>query len=95
MPFVYILHSQKLDKYYIGFTVNDPEIRLDQHNSRHFDTSFTVRGIPWKLIFSIKCESEKQARQIESHVKKMKSKKFVENLIKYPDLCNELIRRFS
>lgn len=39
MAFVYILHSLKLDKSYIGSTSVDPTIRLDMHNSGYYEIS--------------------------------------------------------
>ncbi len=43
---VYVLYSDRIDRYYIGYT-NDLERRLSEHNRRK--GKFTDRGIPWEL----------------------------------------------
>jgi putative endonuclease len=48
MYYVYILFSEKLGKKYIGRT-DDLRSRIKEHNRG--DSSFTNRGIPWKLIY--------------------------------------------
>ena len=48
MYYVYILFSQKLNKRYIGST-NSLRERIKRHNSK--SSKFTLRGIPWKLIY--------------------------------------------
>jgi len=48
MYYVYILFSHKLNKKYIGST-NDLKNRLKEHNAGR--TPFTIKGIPWKLIY--------------------------------------------
>ena len=39
--FVYILHSEKLDKFYVG-TTTDVEKRIIEHNTGHYKDSFSV-----------------------------------------------------
>lgn len=63
---VYILYSSKLDKYYVGFTV-DIDHRLVQHNARI--STFTSRGIPWVLVHCFEVATEKEARQLEKTIK--------------------------
>lgn len=48
MYYVYILYSKKLKKKYIGLT-QEIKLRVKEHNNGK--TSFTKRGIPWKLIY--------------------------------------------
>ncbi|MEK7064962.1 MAG: GIY-YIG nuclease family protein [Patescibacteria group bacterium] len=48
MHYVYILYSQKLNKFYVGRT-DDLKRRLGEHNSG--STPFTASGTPWKLVF--------------------------------------------
>jgi putative endonuclease len=40
---------------------------------------------------SIECTSFAQAREIESHVKRMKSKKYIANLKQYPEIIQKLL----
>jgi putative endonuclease len=38
--------------------------------------------------------SENQARLIEKHIKKMKSKTYIHNLVKYPEIAEKLLLKF-
>lgn len=50
--YLYILHSNSTNKYYIGET-SDVSFRLNLHNSHEFKGSFTKIASDWevKLIF--------------------------------------------
>jgi putative endonuclease len=78
MPFAYILYSEKLDKYYIG-SCTSLERRLYEHNIGH--SKFTSLGVPWKIVYSEEFETLPEARQRELKIKKMKSRKYIEELI--------------
>jgi putative endonuclease len=39
--YVYILHSQKLNRYYVG-TTDNPANRLMEHNSIKYEDAYTV-----------------------------------------------------
>ncbi len=93
MANVYILYSKKLDSYYIGSCKNLDE-RMLEHARKKFNTSFTIRADDWKLFLKIDNLEYKQARDIEGHIKKMKSRKYIENMVKYPELIDKLIQRF-
>ena len=80
MFFIYILFSEKLNRFYIG-TTDDVEKRLLEHNLALYSDSFTSKGIPWELKLSYTCNSSKQAYELERFIKKMKSRKFIERLI--------------
>jgi len=94
MAAVYILYSQSLDKYYIGSCIEVTE-RLDQHLSKIFPGAFTTKANDWVIFFSLIDLSYKQARSIESHIKSMKSKKYIQNLKKYPELSKKLINLYN
>ena len=49
MYVLYILYSERLDHYYVGYT-NDIERRLSEHNRRK--GKYTDRGIPWELVYT-------------------------------------------
>ena len=91
---VYILYSEKLKKYYIG-TTNDVKKRLIEHNESRYNNAYTLKGIPWKIIFEINELSSNQAYKIELHIKKMKSKIYIQNLIKYPEMKKKLILKYD
>ena len=92
--FVYILYSEKLDKFYIGYSAK-PEERLLYHNDPVGNSIWTKRGIPWAKFLIIPCSSEKQAVNIERHVKKMKSKKYILDLLNYPELVHKLQLKYT
>lgn len=48
MYYVYIIHSRKLNKYYVGSTA-DIRARITEHNAGK--VSFTSRGLPWVLVY--------------------------------------------
>ena len=78
IPVTYILYSEKLNKYYVGSTT-DIQRRLEEHNRGK--EKFTSTGVPWKLVYKEIFQELKQARQRELHIKKMKSRKYIESLI--------------
>jgi putative endonuclease len=80
MPaFCYILFSSKLNKYYVGSTP-DMERRLDDHNRGK--EKFTRTGVPWALVYTETFEVLAMARRRELEIKKKKSRKYIESLIR-------------
>ena len=94
MATVYILHSDSIDKYYIGSCEN-LEQRIKEHLQGDFEKSFTKRAKDWKLYLKIEDLGYQQSRAIEQHIKNMKSKVYIENLAKYPELRNKLVLRYK
>ena len=78
MPFMYILFSEKVNKYYIGACI-DLERRLYEHNIGH--SKFTSTGIPWQLKYAEEFATLQEAKRRELAIKKMKSRKYIEHLI--------------
>ena len=68
MATVYILHSEKLQRYYVGSCKNLNE-RLEQHRKQVFTKSFTARANDWKMYFQLDDLSYEQARKIEALIK--------------------------
>ena len=91
---VYILFSEKLNRYYIGQTVN-VEVRLIQHNSGFYDKASTKVSNDWKLFWKLKCNSKRQAIQIESHIKRMRNKVYYQNLVTFPEISEKLLLKFK
>jgi putative endonuclease len=89
MASVYILHSKKLNRFYIR-SCKDLSYRIDQHLNKEFEGSFTTAAEDWVLYFSIDKLAYQQARLIEVHLKKMKSKTYIQNLTKYPEIVERL-----
>jgi putative endonuclease len=93
--FCYILYSLSIDRYYIGYT-SDIEERYELHKNGHFGRkAFTFRTDDWEIYLLIPCETIEQALFIESKIKKMKSRKYIENLKKYPELIGKLLKGFN
>ena len=78
MPVTYILFSSKLQKHYIG-ACTDIDRRLHEHNNGH--SKFTSLGIPWTVLYVKEFETLVLAKQFELKIKKMKSKKYILELI--------------
>jgi len=91
---VYILYSPSIDRYYIGQTENI-DIRIDWHQEKVFLRCFTARASDWLIFLTVDCISRKQAVNIEAHIKKMKSRKYIQNLLKYPEIIERLKLRYS
>ena len=79
MFYVYILYSQKLDKYYVGYT-SDIEIRLHAYQNLG-RSKYTSKGIPWILQYSEPYKNELEAMRREKAIKAMKSRKYIISLI--------------
>ena len=78
MPFMYILYSEKLRKYYIGACTNI-ERCLNEHNIGH--SKFTSLGIPWTVMYKEEFDDLQLAKKRELEIKKKKSKRYIEQLI--------------
>jgi putative endonuclease len=92
-PVVYILHSEKLDKFYIGYSLNF-EQRLEIHNSEQ-NTKWTKRGRPWIPFLIIECSSKKQAMAIEKYLKNQKSRQTLLELKSNEQFVSKLLSKFS
>ena len=78
MYFVYIIYSEKIDKYYIGMSY-DPDERLMFHNLGK--GGWTKRGLPWELVFQKQFNNKEIAQNKENFIKRQKNRTFVEKLI--------------
>ncbi|HEY9177834.1 MAG TPA: GIY-YIG nuclease family protein [Flavipsychrobacter sp.] len=95
MAHVYILYSQIADKYYTG-SCHDLAERLSAHQSKTYSDSYTAMlSADWGLYFQIDNLEYEQARGIEQHIKRMKSRRYIENLKRYPDMAEKLKIKYS
>jgi putative endonuclease len=76
--YVYIIYSQLKDRYYTGYTC-DPAERLTEHNLGA--TPSTRPGRPWTIVYTEEFDNKTAAIKRENEIKKMKSRKYIENLI--------------
>jgi putative endonuclease len=89
-----IIYSENADKFYIGQTM-DIERREMQHNNKCFKDCSTKIAVDWTVFHLIECKSRKQAILIEKHIKKMRSRKYILNLKKYPDIAQRLFDKYN
>jgi len=76
---MYILYSEKIDRYYTG-TTDDLPWRLERHNAGW--GRYTKRGIPWKIVHAEDFKKKSDALKREREIKARKSKKYIESVIK-------------
>ena len=96
MPYCYILHSALLDRYYTGATEEPLEVRIRKHNHQSYGKNhFTAKSDDWQLFHWVQCESMLQALRLERHIKKMKSRKYLQNLKKYPQIAEKLLDKYK
>ena len=90
----YILYSPYFDRFYIGATQESVEIRLQKHNNKTYGTTASAYTNDWQIFLTIECSTYAQAINIERHIKKMKSKTYLLNLKKYPELISKLLLQY-
>lgn len=74
---VYIL-SLCNGNYYIGSTRNLEQRLIDHQLGK---SGYTHKYLPVKLVFQQSCDNYSQAKKLENHIKRFKSKVMVEKLI--------------
>jgi putative endonuclease len=79
MPFTYILHSHKLNKFYIGHTSPSVEERLKKHLSNH--KGFSAQAKDWRIVYSREFESKSKAYAHEREIKNWKSRDKINEII--------------
>ncbi len=79
MYYVYILYSEKINRYYVGYS-HDPELRLSSRHNMGY-VKATRNGRPYRLICRKGFDTESEARIEEHRIKKKKSRKYIEYLI--------------
>ena len=68
-----------------------PYERLERHIANYYGVKkFTAKADDWEVFLSIQCQSITQARRIEKHIKRMKSRKYIRNLKIYPEIIDKL-----
>ena len=77
--FVYILRSEVDGCYYVGYT-HDLDLRLIHHNDGW--TKSTKAKRPWSLVYSEEFGSKSDAIKREREIKRMKSRAYIESLIR-------------
>ena len=70
MFYLYILHSASADKFYVGYTGDDPNERVRKHNSNH--KGFTGFARDWAIVYTELFESKAEAIAREKQIKNWK-----------------------
>ena len=91
---VYVIQSEFDISFYIGKT-SDLTKRLLYHNSPQMNVGITKRKIPWHYYYVLEVENSALAGKIENHIKRMKSRSYIMNLKKYPEIGEKLIEKYS
>ena len=78
--YLYILYSDKLDKYYIGYSGDELTARIRKHNSNH--KGFTGKADDWILVYCEKYLTKALAYARERQIKGWKSRTAILRLIK-------------
>ncbi|MGB5692191.1 MAG: GIY-YIG nuclease family protein [Flavobacteriaceae bacterium] len=94
MHYVYVIQSLLDKSFYVGRTSN-LERRLEYHNSIKKNIGETRKRIPWKYYFVLEVGNPGIASKIERHIKRMKSRIYIENLVKYPEIGERLFKKYS
>ncbi len=94
MHYVYVIYSASLSRYYIGETKDVCE-RIKQHNSGFFDKAYTSIVNDWILFLKLEFDNRGQARKVENHIKKMKSRKYIQDLKRYPEIVSKLKEKYK
>ena len=76
---VYIIYSESSGSYYVGHT-EDVSSRLLRHNNS--GNKSTKKSKDWKLMYTETFETRGEAMKRENAIKKKKSRKYIENLIR-------------
>ena len=76
---VYIIYSDKIDKYYIGFS-SDVSDRIKKHNRK--SKGFSSLRRPWVILYTESFENKRDAMVREKQLKNWKNRDRLEALIK-------------
>ena len=72
------------------------DLRIEKHNRGTYGKHrFTATAGDWELFIKIPANDYPHAIRIERLIKSMKSKKYIENLKKYPELVEKILMRTS
>ena len=79
---VYILYSKKLNRFYVGQTINLKN-RIEEHNND--ESAYTSQGTPWTLLWSTIKPTLREAEDLEQKLKNLTRKRKVKFINKYTE----------
>ncbi len=77
---VYVLHSPRFDKIYIGF-ISDLQNRIKAHNEVA-NNGWTIKLRIWTVIYTETFDNKKDAIEREKQLKSAKGRIFVRSILK-------------
>ena len=77
---VYVLHSERFDKIYIGY-ISNLEERFRSHNELA-TKGWTIKFRPWKIVHKEFFESKQDAMRREKELKSAKGREWIWGLIR-------------
>lgn len=76
--------------------MNLPENRLKMHLTDFYEKrKYTKITDDWEIYWTIECESIEIAGNIERHIKRMKSRRYLENLKIYSKIGQQLLQKYQ
>lgn len=94
--FCYILYSKSLNAFYVGSTHETVEQRLDKHNNHQYGNHrYTAKTNDWEIFLALETNDYPHAVRLERKIKSMKSKLYIRDLKKYPELRRKLLNTTS
>jgi putative endonuclease len=80
-----------MNAFYVGASHDPVEKRLEKHNNHHYGNHrYTAKADDWEIILVFETKDYAHAVRLERKIKSMKSKVYIDNLIKYPELRQKL-----
>ena len=64
MTACYILYTPSFDKFYVGATQEDVYVRLQKHNNKTYDNTYTAYTSDWEIFLFIESANYSQAINI-------------------------------
>ena len=72
---------------------HDVHERIIKHNQHTYQNSFSKIANDWKLVLSYECSDRNEALYLESFIKRMKSRVFVEKIILNPKILLDILSK--
>ena len=88
---MFYIYSLKSDTYYVG-TTDNVQRRLEERNSKLYLNLYTSKGIPWKIKLSYLCKDSTEGYKLELFIKRMKSRKFTEKIIRDMKILDDICK---
>ena len=75
---VYIIFSERIKSFYVGYTSVTLEERLKKHNSNH--SGYTGRARDWKVVYTKETLDRKEAILLETRIKNRGARRYLKSI---------------